>query len=380
MATESTGPMFAIPSDLFEEFDRLPLLRPPQLNNVQDVSSVAWFSARDGKPYVRIKLRTKGTVCRACFHDLSPRKQQDLIDRLRAKREGRPTGGSTGAAPELPNEEESERLLQLIIYMNKYKRTQSVSIGGKPSADKLQEDGDENSTPQSPRERPDGASPRASARPARASQHNQLPGIPGANRPGARSSPVPSPLIHLPPPFPTYFAHPHHSGNRMTYRYSPYPTSHPHHGYPSHPHHPHPHSATNLWPAAHPEAPDPTQLPQVSDSNFRSLYEECSHLRVENQALRDALSSLRREHDELRRESSHFHREMVTAKRETETVRREVETRPRFPPLPAQIPPYLHDIYEKHTGPLQSSLKDTFMHLLLAVDKELRSPKESEHT
>lgn len=136
-------------SSQYTDFDRLPLLRPPQLNNVQDVSTVAWFSALDGKPYVRIRLRTKGTVCRACFHDLryaiapaslstlnltdcssdSPRKQQDLIDRLRAKREGR-LPSRPGAPPTgPPTEEEAERLLQLIIYMEKHKRPLASGSG-----------------------------------------------------------------------------------------------------------------------------------------------------------------------------------------------------------------------------------------------------------
>ncbi|TPX64085.1 hypothetical protein SpCBS45565_g06167 [Spizellomyces sp. 'palustris'] len=99
------------------ELEELPLLKPPQLNNVQDISDIAWFSHIDGHPYVQIRLKTKGTLCRADFHDLSPKKQQELIERLRARRTARDDDGNPAVS-----EEEADRLLGLVAYMEKHKR------------------------------------------------------------------------------------------------------------------------------------------------------------------------------------------------------------------------------------------------------------------
>ena len=62
--------------------DQLNLLKPPQLNNIQDLGDTVWISSKDGKPYVKIFLKTKNEYCRAEFSDLSARKQRDLIERL----------------------------------------------------------------------------------------------------------------------------------------------------------------------------------------------------------------------------------------------------------------------------------------------------------
>ncbi|KAJ3011413.1 hypothetical protein HKX48_006851 [Thoreauomyces humboldtii] len=97
-------------SGLSADFDDLPQLKPPQLNNVQDISDTAWVSPVDSHPYVRIRLKTKGTLCRADFHDLSPKKQQELIERLAAKK------ASTGDA------DDGERIGALLTYMEKHKR------------------------------------------------------------------------------------------------------------------------------------------------------------------------------------------------------------------------------------------------------------------
>ncbi|KNC96045.1 uncharacterized protein SPPG_08640 [Spizellomyces punctatus DAOM BR117] len=99
------------------ELEELPLLKPPQLNNVQDISDIAWFSHIDGHPYVQIRLKTKGTLCRADFHDLSPKKQQELIERLRARRTARDDDGHPAVS-----EDEADRLLGLVAYMEKHKR------------------------------------------------------------------------------------------------------------------------------------------------------------------------------------------------------------------------------------------------------------------
>ncbi|KAJ3002859.1 hypothetical protein HKX48_002071, partial [Thoreauomyces humboldtii] len=101
------------------DLDDLPQLKPPQLNNVQDISDTAWVSSLDNHPYVRIRLKTKGTLCKADFHDLSPKKQQELIDRLIAKRNGQSDHQDERT---VLSDDEYERLGSLIAYMEKHKR------------------------------------------------------------------------------------------------------------------------------------------------------------------------------------------------------------------------------------------------------------------
>ncbi|KAJ3144430.1 hypothetical protein HDU89_008256 [Geranomyces variabilis] len=95
--------------------DDLPILKIPQLNNVHITSEKVWFSPLDGHPYIRIKLKTQGTFCRANFHDLSLAKQQDVIDGLlqRVQADGL-------------SESEVNDLNQLISYMETNRR-QSLS-------------------------------------------------------------------------------------------------------------------------------------------------------------------------------------------------------------------------------------------------------------
>ncbi|KAJ3144120.1 hypothetical protein HDU89_008967 [Geranomyces variabilis] len=94
--------------------DELPVLTVAHLKNVQIVPDTVWFSPRDGYPYVRIKLKAQGRLCRANFDDLSPVKQQAVIDDLLAhiQEDGLP-------------EDEVKRLSNLIMYMGKNKRTVS---------------------------------------------------------------------------------------------------------------------------------------------------------------------------------------------------------------------------------------------------------------
>ncbi|KAI9088798.1 hypothetical protein DFS34DRAFT_598206 [Phlyctochytrium arcticum] len=112
------------------DLEDLPLLKPPQLNNVQDISDIAWFSPVDGHPYVRIRLKTKGTLCRADYHDLSPKKQQELIERLRARRLARDDEGRA-----IPSTEEADMLSGLVAYMEKHRRSLQLPIKRGPGED-----------------------------------------------------------------------------------------------------------------------------------------------------------------------------------------------------------------------------------------------------
>ncbi|KAJ3144157.1 hypothetical protein HDU89_008941, partial [Geranomyces variabilis] len=94
--------------------DDLPVLTTAHLKNVQVLPDTVWFSPNDGYPYVRIKLKTQGRLCRANFHDLSPVKQQAVIDDLLEH-----------IQEDDLSEEEVKRLSNLILYMGKNKRTLS---------------------------------------------------------------------------------------------------------------------------------------------------------------------------------------------------------------------------------------------------------------
>ncbi|KAJ3140145.1 hypothetical protein HDU90_008369 [Geranomyces variabilis] len=98
-------------SPLGTDLDDLPILKIPQLNNVHITSEKVWFSPQDGHPYIRIRLKTQGTFCRANFHDLSLAKQQDVIYGLlkRVQADGL-------------SESEVDGLNQLISYMEANKR------------------------------------------------------------------------------------------------------------------------------------------------------------------------------------------------------------------------------------------------------------------
>ncbi|KAJ3086443.1 hypothetical protein HK102_013124 [Quaeritorhiza haematococci] len=141
-ASDSESGAIFVPSTV-DELEKLVLLRPPQLNNVHDISNIVWFSPFNNRPFVRVHLKTKGIYCRADFHDLSPKKQRDLIQKLQSRlAEGRnlleqhqqqEDGGQhhssqqgehsddTNTAQEF-SEEEANRLVALIDYMEKNKR------------------------------------------------------------------------------------------------------------------------------------------------------------------------------------------------------------------------------------------------------------------
>ncbi|KAJ3143718.1 hypothetical protein HDU90_000483 [Geranomyces variabilis] len=112
-------------SSLDAGLNELPLLKPPQLNNVQAVSDTVWFSDHDGHPYVRIRLKTKGTLCRADWHDLSPKKQQECIDRLTA---------NMHACAASDSDREAARLRELITYMDRHKRPLMLPASAKRGA------------------------------------------------------------------------------------------------------------------------------------------------------------------------------------------------------------------------------------------------------
>ncbi|KAJ3135010.1 hypothetical protein HDU90_004335 [Geranomyces variabilis] len=117
-ATTSSGSSESDTSSICEcespvmNLDELPVLTVAHLKYVQVVPDKVWFSRRDGYPYVRIKLKTQGRLCRANFHDLSPVKQQAVIDDLleHIQEDGL-------------SEDEVKRLSSLIMYMGRNKRT-----------------------------------------------------------------------------------------------------------------------------------------------------------------------------------------------------------------------------------------------------------------
>ncbi|TPX70389.1 hypothetical protein SpCBS45565_g01828 [Spizellomyces sp. 'palustris'] len=351
------------------DFDRLPLLRPPQLNNVQDVSTVAWFSTQDGKPYVRIRLRTKGTVCRACFHDLSPRKQQDLIDRLRAKREGRLSlrPGAPPAAP--PGEEESERLLQLIIYMEKHKRPLAPppNVGAERAVEEpgVSEGDDDFRAPPGTSLHRESVGPTTSnstsPRPPPSLHAGSQPPTPVGASPFPHPPPPAPGLIHLPAPFPSspYY---HPLPQSRPYRYPGPPE------YPSYSPHPRRSPSIVTAPAAEPS-------PQADDG-MRYMHEECARLRTENHALREEVLLLRRHTDMLYDETRKLREEMSAARSVTSIggPPGPSSTKVSSVSRPIILPPRLEEVLSRHLPTVSASVRDVLREALLAMDGELRNP------
>ncbi|KAI8906499.1 hypothetical protein DFJ77DRAFT_514284 [Powellomyces hirtus] len=337
------------------ELDELPQLRPPQLNNVQDVSDTAWFSATDGHPYVRIRLKTKGTLCRADFHDLSPKKQQELIDRLNAKRFA--AYDETGSSV---SEQEAERLRDLVKYMEKHKRPLHVTVK------RAHTDQDSNDGSIQPRKRL--ASPTAFKAPF-AGHHGNFPGV----------------AYHQPPPSHTSHGHSYYPHPTP----QPYPQNHQPHSAHQHPAPPPPphlqeHARSNSIPHQqyHHQPPPPPPLPPPHFPNhhvlrlsprppsgagpghapmgndrteeemqhqaryIRDLQETCSHLRTENQHLQSEVLTLRRQLHATANESARY-KQQCASLQEQQTGKGSMGTSPapQSPPQPSS----------KHTKPSQEA-------------------------
>ncbi|KAI8815715.1 uncharacterized protein EV422DRAFT_346304 [Fimicolochytrium jonesii] len=128
----------------FADLDELQLLKPPQLNNVQGISDTAWVSAFDRNAYVAIRLKTKGTLSRALFYDLSQNKQNAVMGALRTKLAEYER--DPAQHPEIDAGEHA-RLLEVLRHMEKYQRnTHSFPEATISRKRKQQEEGGE-STP-----------------------------------------------------------------------------------------------------------------------------------------------------------------------------------------------------------------------------------------
>ncbi|KAJ3159178.1 hypothetical protein HDU88_000875 [Geranomyces variabilis] len=91
--------------------DKVPALTLAHLENVQVVADKVCFSHSDGYLNVRIQFKTRGNFWCAYFHDLSPLKQQAVIDNLLSH-----------IQEDGLSEDEIKRLSCLIMYMGKNKR------------------------------------------------------------------------------------------------------------------------------------------------------------------------------------------------------------------------------------------------------------------
>jgi hypothetical protein len=101
-------------SSVASENDRLPLLHPPQLNNVQDLGDTLWVSTLDDRPYVKVFLKTRNQYFRAEFADLSARKQKDLLDKLAYHRHQQSLSEATA--------QDAKTTEELIRALEKFKR------------------------------------------------------------------------------------------------------------------------------------------------------------------------------------------------------------------------------------------------------------------